>query len=176
MVLVKNDCFSLNIQNIKNEGTLFSLRNIKIMQKMQKMQKKWNFSADTLDSGQSMTCNLFWLAVPTTPQPKSPPQPATCIFEGCNSQPQLYHILILKLQSCQAIRLFSNCQKSVRLHSLWDWKNLQCCYCFVFLFFLLTSDQRTIFRNNLCQLNSYRFYRPWEQPAVMMILQNQGGK
>ena len=27
-------CFSLNIQNIKNDGSLFSLRNIKIMQKI----------------------------------------------------------------------------------------------------------------------------------------------
>ena len=43
------DCFSLNIQNIKNEGSLFSLRNIKIMPKMQK--RNWSFSADSLDSG-----------------------------------------------------------------------------------------------------------------------------
>ena len=42
---------------------------------------------------QSMTCYLFWVAAPASPQPKIPPHPqphATCIFDGRNSQPQLY--------------------------------------------------------------------------------------
>ena len=49
---------------------------------------------------QSMTCYLFWVAAPATPQPKIPPhlQPrATCFFDGRNlqAQPQLYQILVL---------------------------------------------------------------------------------
>ena len=47
-----------------------------------------------------MTCYLFWVAAPATPQPKIPPHPqprATCFFDGRNSQaqPQLYQILVL---------------------------------------------------------------------------------
>jgi hypothetical protein len=45
----KKDFFSFNIQNIKNDDLLFSLRNIKIMQKMQK--NVCNFSADSFDIG-----------------------------------------------------------------------------------------------------------------------------
>ena len=36
MVLVKYGCFSLNIQNRKNDTSLFSFRNIKIMAKLKK--------------------------------------------------------------------------------------------------------------------------------------------
>ena len=46
---LKNGCFSLNIQNIKIDGSLFSLRNIKMMKKMKILFL--NFSADSLDSG-----------------------------------------------------------------------------------------------------------------------------
>ena len=45
MVLIKNDCFSLNIQNSKNYASLFSFRKIKIC------KKKLNASADSLDYG-----------------------------------------------------------------------------------------------------------------------------
>ena len=51
---------------------------------------------------QSMTCYLFWVAAPATPQTEIPPHPqprATCISDGRNSQaqaqPQLYLIHIL---------------------------------------------------------------------------------
>ena len=49
---------------------------------------------------QSMTCYLFWVAAPATPQPKTPPHPqppATCFFDGRNlqAQRQLYQILAL---------------------------------------------------------------------------------
>ena len=52
------------------------------------------------DNYQRMTCYLFWVAAPATPQPKIPPHPqsrATCFFDGRNSQaqPQLYQILAL---------------------------------------------------------------------------------
>ena len=40
---LKNDCFSLNIRNSKNDTTLFSLRNMKIMPKL--------FSAGSLVCG-----------------------------------------------------------------------------------------------------------------------------
>ena len=39
--------YSLNIQNSNNDGTLFSLRNIKI----KKIKNLGYFSADSLDSG-----------------------------------------------------------------------------------------------------------------------------
>ena len=42
--------YSLNIQNSNNDGTLFSLRNIKIIKKIKKIFLG-NFSADSLDSG-----------------------------------------------------------------------------------------------------------------------------
>jgi len=55
-----------------------------------------------------MTCYLFWVAAPATPQPKIPPHPqprATCLFDGRNSQAQaqLYQILALTfiLSFCQ---------------------------------------------------------------------------
>ena len=49
---------------------------------------------------QSMTCYLFWVAAPATPQAKIPPHlqsHATCFFDGRNSQAQLqlYQILVL---------------------------------------------------------------------------------
>ena len=42
--------FSLNIQNIKNDTSLFSLRNKKNIAKNAK-KIFWNFSADSLDCG-----------------------------------------------------------------------------------------------------------------------------
>ena len=45
-------CVSLNIQNEKSDASLFSLRHIKILTNMQK-KFFWNFSADSLDFGQS---------------------------------------------------------------------------------------------------------------------------
>ena len=48
-------------------------------------------------NNQSMTCYLFSVAAPATPQPKIPPHPqlrATCFFDGRNSHPhpQLFKI------------------------------------------------------------------------------------
>ena len=58
-----------------------------------------------------MTCYLFWVAAPATPQLKIPPHPqprATCFFDGRNSQPQpqLYQILasIFILSSIKSVK------------------------------------------------------------------------
>ena len=53
-----------------------------------------------INNFQSMTCDLFWVSAPATPQPKIPPhsQPhATCYFDGCN----------LRLASATAISINS---------------------------------------------------------------------
>ena len=71
-----------------------------------------------------MTCYLFWVAAPATPQHKNPPHPqprATCFFDGRNSQaqPQLYQILalIFILSSTKLVKngfLGQNCFKLLK--------------------------------------------------------------
>ena len=72
------------------ENSIDKINNIQIHAKYRQMQ--------------SMTCYLFWVAAPATPQPKNPPhvQPrATCFFDGRNLQPQLYWInIVLHIKAC----------------------------------------------------------------------------
>ena len=65
-----------------------------------------------------MTCYLFWVAPPATPQPKIPPHPqprATCFFDGRNSQAQaqLYQILIVPQNKA--------CNFSFNFYSVTSW-------------------------------------------------------
>ena len=61
---------------------------------------------------QSMTCYLFWVAAPATPQPKIPshPQPcATCFFDGRKSQAQLQlHQILALIFILPSIELVTN--------------------------------------------------------------------
>ena len=73
-----------------------------------------------------MTCYLFWVAPPATPQTKIPPHPqprATCFFDGRNSQaqPQLYQIsaLIFILSSIKLVKI---CFKLLK-HSIFELQN-----------------------------------------------------
>ena len=62
MILVKKTgYFCLNIQNIKNDSSLFSLRNIKIMQKMQK-----NFFGILVQT--ALIVGQFWTIEKITPK------------------------------------------------------------------------------------------------------------
>ena len=70
----------------------------------------------SIPSDQSMTCYLFWVAAPATPQTKIPlhPQPrATCFFDGHNSQAQLYQIHI--------VPHIKACNFSLNFHSIMYW-------------------------------------------------------